>query len=171
APAGQLPRRFGSREARADDQNGFAHPFYLIHRQLPWASAAAAAGLLRVSLRERDERPHRRTLRALRRVRPVAVAPVRPGDVEVGPLGAGLDRRVEERRGLDRAALPAGAVREVGDVALDLVAVLVGERHRPETVPRLRTGRADLLDERGRPPEEAAEVVAERDRDRAGELR
>src|SRR5438876_12441993 len=71
-------------------------------------SAAVAATLSGVALRERDERPHRRTLRALRRLRAVAIAPVRPGDVEVGPLGAAFDRRVEERSGLDRTALSAG---------------------------------------------------------------
>src|SRR5207253_10714750 len=81
-------------------------------------SAAPAAGLgAGVPLRERDERPDRWALRALRCLRPILVAPVGPGDVEVGPLGAVLDRGVQECRGLDRAALAAGAVGEVRDVA------------------------------------------------------
>src|SRR5205085_11197256 len=116
-----------------------------------------------VPLRERHERPDRRTLRALRGLRAVLVAPERPGDVEVGPLGARLDRGIQERGGLDGAALAPGAVRDVGDVALDLVAVLIGERHRPEAIPRFGADPPHVLDERLRLAEEAAEVVAERD--------
>src|SRR6266851_1205588 len=151
------------------------HPNQVANRSEPVRSsvlfypAGAAGSGAGEPLRERDERADRRTLWAFRGERSVLVAPVGTGDVEVGPLGAVLDRGIEERRGLDRATLAAGAVGEVGDVALDLVAVLIGQWHRPEAVAGFGAGAPDLVDERVGLPEEAAEVVAERDRDRAGE--
>src|SRR5205085_4923017 len=95
-----------------------------------------------------------------RRVRAIAIGPVHAGDVEVRPLGAVLDRRLQERGGLDRAALAARAVADICDLALDLVAVLRSERHRPDPVPRPGGDAAHRVDERIRLSEETDEVRA-----------
>src|SRR5688572_19945528 len=88
----------------------------------------------RQALRKSDECPYGRALRAFRRLGPVAVEPERPGDVEMGPFGPVLDRGVEERGRLDGSALAARAVADVRDLAFDLLAVFVGQRHRPHAV-------------------------------------
>src|SRR5579871_2626719 len=51
----------------------------------------------------------------------------RAGDVEMGPLQS-LSELGEERRRRDRPAVAAAHVGEVGEVALELVGVFVGER-------------------------------------------
>src|SRR2546427_7643345 len=106
-----------------------------------------ARSLLRVPLSERDQRTDHRTLRALGRLWPVALEPERARDVEMRPLGAVLDRRVEERGRFDRAALAPRAVADIRDLTLDLVAVLIGERHRPQAVAGVLRGLTHELDE------------------------
>ena len=50
------------------------------------------------------------------------------------PFRAVLDRRIEERGSFDRAALAPRAVADIRDLTLDLIAVLIGEGHRPQAV-------------------------------------
>src|SRR2546421_8386869 len=54
----------------------------------------------------------------------------RPGDVHVDP-GNVADEVAEEQRGEDRAAPPGADVLDVGDVAVDLLPVVVQEGHLP----------------------------------------
>src|SRR6267378_7228982 len=110
-------------------------------------TAEAGRSLLRVPLRERDQRADHRTLRALGRLWPIALEPERASDVEMRPLRAILDRRVEERGRFDRAALAPRAVANIRDLTLDLIAVLIGERHRPQAVARVLRRLTHELDE------------------------
>src|SRR5688572_24997396 len=70
------------------------------------------------ALRKSDEGAHGRALRALWGMRPVAIEPERPGDIEMGPLRPILDGGVEERRSLDGSTFAARAVADIGDLAL-----------------------------------------------------
>src|ERR1700716_1262889 len=111
------------------------------------STAKGARSLLRVPLRKRDQRADHRTLRALGRLRPITLEPERAGDVEMRPLRAVLDRRVEERGRFDRAALAPRAVADIRDLTLDLIAVLIGEGHRPEAIARVLRRLTDELNE------------------------
>src|SRR5207302_11178772 len=100
----------------------------------PYDRPCVLFSALRVPLRKGHQGPNDRALRTLWRVRAIAVEPERAGDVEVRPFGAVLDRRVQKGGGLDRPAFASSGVPNVRHLSFDLVAVLVGERHRPETV-------------------------------------
>src|SRR5688500_13576285 len=101
----------------------------------------------REALGESHERSDRGALWPARRIGTVLVGPVDASDVQMRPLRVAFDHGPEERRGLDRTALAAGAVPDVGDLALDLVLVFVGERQRPHPVARRGCHAAHGLDE------------------------
>src|SRR5687767_4245097 len=79
----------------------------------------------REALGESHEGADRGSLRPTRRVGAILVGPIDAGDVQVRPFGVALDDGPEECGGLDRTALAAGAVPDVGDLTFDLVLVLV----------------------------------------------
>src|SRR6185503_5178789 len=128
-----------------------------------WEALRSFVLLYGETLGQGDEGPNGRTLRSARRVRTILVGPVHARDVEVRPLGPVLDRRPQERRRLDGAALAAGAVADVRDLALDLVLVFVGQWHRPHPIPGGVRNAADRLDERVWLAEQADEVRTEGD--------
>ena len=76
---------------------------------------------------------------------------------------------LQEHGGGDRPGRPAAGIHDVGNVALDLIAVLVEERHRPDAIPRTVRHAADLLHPRRRRAEEAARNFSEGDDTGAGE--
>src|SRR5436190_248413 len=91
-------------------------------------------------------------------------------------ISGDLERRARpDRNPLYAAADPPasgpspGAVPDVGHLTLDLVAVLVGEWHGPHAIARRRSGLADDSDERVRLAEQTTEMLAQADRDRAGQ--
>src|SRR5688572_10649626 len=71
------------------------------------------------------------------------------GDVQVHPRDRAIARHevAEERAGRQRAAPAAGAVDDVGDVALDLLALVVAHWQVPDLLTRARRDAFNLLDE------------------------
>src|SRR5262245_11481411 len=90
--------------------------------QAPRNSAPLCAGE-----RQLDQRANRDAARALREVRFRLFSPRGPGDVDVRPRET-AGELLQEQRGCDRARRPPARVRHVGDVALDLIAVVVEQR-------------------------------------------
>jgi hypothetical protein len=98
-------------------------------------SAAGAAD------QEVGEQRHRPARAALLRAADVGGA----GDVEVRPLQP-VGELGEEGRRRDRAAVAAGDVREIGEIALQLLAVFLGQRQAPGAI----VGAQAAVDELGR---------------------
>ena len=100
------------------------------HRQRRCSSLAPTTGTRE---RQLDERAHADAGRALRLIRLGLFRPRRAGDVEVHPRQIAGELLDEERAG-DRAAGAAAGVGEVGDLALQLLLVVVEDRHRPRAI-------------------------------------
>src|SRR2546423_6544756 len=116
--------------------------------------------LIGVALGQSDERPDGGTLRPLRSVRSVAFEPEGAGDIHVCPFGPVFDGRLEERRGGDSSTCPgACAVSDIGDLSFDVVAVLIGERHRPPPIACRPSCRSGKIDAGIGPFEQIAEVL------------
>src|SRR5579863_8058608 len=90
------------------------------------------------------------------------------GDIQMRPFEA-LREFAEEPGGGDRAAVTAADVGEVREVALELLAVLFGERQLPAAVVRAPAGLHELPHQRVIVAEHTGVVVAERDDAGAGE--
>src|SRR5438477_9833366 len=121
---------------------------------------------LGIALCKSDQRANSGALRSFRGVGPVPLKPERPSDIHVRPLGPLFDGGLEEGRSGDGPSGPStGAVPDVGHLALDVVAVLVRERHRPHPITGRGGGLAHDLDERVGLTEKSTEMLAEADRD------
>src|SRR5579862_704523 len=92
------------------------------------------------------------------------------GDVEVSPLQPQSELG-EERRRRDRTAVAAAHVGEVGEVALELVRIFIGERQRPAAVVGARSGILQLAHQRLVIAHHARMMMAERHDAGAGEGR
>src|SRR5262245_56135471 len=100
------------------------------------AGASALGPSSAKRLDEADEGQHGVPRRALRIDAPGALGQHRAGHVAVQPRGI-TDELLQEQRRRDRAAEAIARVLEVSDVALELLAQLVDERHAPELFARL----------------------------------
>ena len=111
--------------------------------------SGCSPGDIRISARKRQlgERADRDAGRAFRQIRLRFLGPRRAGDVEVRPRQAAGELLQEQRR-RDRSGRPAAGVREVGDLALDLIAVFVEQRHRPDAIAGAIGDAAHALDPR-----------------------
>src|SRR5207244_11485654 len=87
----------------------------------------------------RQQRPHADAGGARRSERRGLVAERGARDVEVRPR-KGARELLDEEAGGDRAAVAAARVVEVGDVALELLLVLVDERQLPHALARRARG-------------------------------
>ena len=76
----------------------------------------------------------------------LGIAPARAGDVEVDP-GRRADELLEELRGRDGPAPFPADVLQVGDVALELLLVIVVERQPPDAFAGLPAGGEQVLAE------------------------
>src|SRR5947199_8120711 len=98
-------------------------------RQTAWApsSASELASPRRfpVAGYQLDQRPHAEAARALRRVGVVLLAAGGAGDVEVGPRHVGHELLEEQAGGQRPAVTVAADVLDVGDLGVDVLAVLV----------------------------------------------
>src|SRR5204863_2666025 len=91
------------------------------------------------------------------------------GNVEVRPRHV-TDELLEEEAGSEGAAVTVAArVLDVGDLGVDLLAVVVGQRQGPHLLPRPLGGVAHLLDPRVAVPHQAGDLVPEGDHARAGQ--
>ena len=120
--------------------------------------------------RELDERAHAEAGTTLGEVAVVGVRARRTGDVEVHPRRA-VDELLQEQSGRERAAVAAADVLEVGDLRLELLAVLGGQRERPHRFAGAVGGGADLVGPVVVVAHESGDLVAQRDHARAGEGR
>src|SRR3954454_21930478 len=102
---------------------------------------ASAAELLE----QLDERADRNAGAALGRVAVrLALVEAWPGDVEVGPLDAVRDEVLEEEPGGEHPAVALADVGDVGDLGVERLAQLLGQRHRPCLLAGCRRGTHDL---------------------------
>src|SRR5207344_1460369 len=83
--------------------------------------------------RELGERPDRDTGRAFGHERPRLVGPRGTRNVDVRP-GQAAGELLQEERCRNRRRGTAAGVAEVGDLALQLLEVVIEDRHRPETI-------------------------------------
>src|SRR6185295_14485497 len=94
--------------------------------------------------------------------------PSRPRDIEVGPvvlageLGQKAGRRNAPRR-------PSADVRKIGEVALELLLVVVPQRKLPDAIPRFGSGLLQFLSEAVLVREQARADVTQGDDDGARE--
>ncbi|GBC83584.1 hypothetical protein HRbin10_02734 [bacterium HR10] len=93
------------------------------------------------------ERPHAHSRRPARHVWLLLVEPCRPGDVHVRPRRL-FGELLQEIGGRDRSGLAPPHILEIGDLALELLAILGIQGHRPELLPGLAPGGDQLLDQR-----------------------
>src|SRR5207247_316853 len=106
---------------------------------------------------------------AARRQGEVLLGEGRAGDVEVRPRDA-VDEFLEEEPGDDRARL-ATDVLQVGDAALQFLAILAHERQLPEGLAGRASGGDELVDEPLVVSQDAREERSERDPAGTGEGR
>src|SRR6266508_4882916 len=103
----------------------------------PMATPARSHRLSAIHVRHREgelrERAHGNTRRPLGHERPGLVGPRRAGDVDVSPRHVVDEFLQEECRG-NRACRTAARVREVGNLAFQLFAILFDEGHRPQAI-------------------------------------
>src|SRR5205814_9981059 len=116
-----------------------------------------------------DQGPAAEAAAALGRVTVVLLTAGGPGDVEVGPRHA-VDELLEEQPGRQsaRVAVTAGVL-DVGDLGIDLLAVVVGQGKRPGLLPGPVGRGLHLLDPAVVVTHEAGDLVPQGDHARAGQ--
>jgi hypothetical protein len=110
----------------------------------------------------------RRRPPALDLVGPGVVGPGDAGDVEVRPWQPAREL-LQEDRGGHRAARPPAGIGHVGDIALQLIEVVVQRGHRPAAVAGALTHRLNRRQKRRRRAEHAGHDAAQRDHAGAGQ--
>src|SRR3954469_9758186 len=85
----------------------------------------------------------------------------------MGPFGRWFQARFDECRAIDGAAHAAGTVAQIGDFALHIVAIFVGEWHWPKALAGSVAGLANGIDKAPWPAEQTGVVLAQSDTDGA----
>src|SRR5262249_28069435 len=116
------------------------------------------------------QRPQADACRADRQIRLAVFIPGRARDVQVSP-GRVFGEFTDEISAGDSSRFASAHVFDVGDLALDLFAVIFVERQLPYLFAGLLGGGQDLIDPRLVGSEKSDVNVAERDRDGAGQRR
>src|SRR4051812_22067599 len=123
-------------------------------------------------LEQLDERADRNAGAALGRVAVrLALVEAWPGDVEVGPLDAVRDEVLEEQPRRQHPAVALADVGDVGDLGVERLAQLLGQRHRPGLLAGSCRGRDDLRPQVVVVAHDGVDVSAEGDELCTGERR
>src|SRR5215510_8783680 len=117
-----------------------------------------------------NQRPQADASRADRQIRLAVFIPGGARDVEMRPWRV-FDEFADEIGAGDRACFAPAHVLDVGDLALDLFAVVFVERQLPYLFAVLLCGGQNLIDPGLVCSEKRGVNIAERDRDRAGQSR